>query len=214
MNILMTGFDPFGGEPINPAAESIYHLNNTTIADASVHTIVIPTVRYEAIEALKKGIDQYDPSLIICVGQAGGRPDITIERVAINIDDFRIKDNAGNQPIDEPIVPGGSAAYWSTLPIKKIVTTLRQHNIPASISQSAGTFICNHLFYGLMDTLAKEGNIRRGGLIHIPYLPEQAARNPGQPSMSLDVIIRGLRLAVETAIYYKEDEKSCGGTIC
>ena len=214
MNVLMTGFAPFGGDPINPAAEAIYHLNQVTIGGAQVRTLVLPTVRYRAIDALRDGIHQYDPSLIICVGQAGGRPDITIERVAINIDDFRIKDNVGNQPIDEPIIPNGPTAYWSTLPIKKIVTTLRQHSVPASIFQSAGTFICNHLFYGLMDTLAKDPQKRRGGLIHIPYLPEQAARNPGQPSMSLDVIIKGLKLAVETAILYEEDEKSCGGTIC
>lgn len=214
MNVLVTGFDPFGGEPINPALEAVKLLDGLTIAGANIHTKEIPTVRFKSIEAVKAGIKEFDPEIVICVGQAGGRTDITVERVGINVDDFRIPDNEGNQVIDEPIVPGAPAAYWATLPIKKIVAALKANKIPASVSNTAGTFVCNHVLYGLMHTLAVEGNKRRGGFMHIPYLPEQAARIPGAPSMSVETVVAGLKVALETAITCTKDAKITGGTIC
>lgn len=214
MNVLVTGFDPFGGEPINPALEAVKQLDGIVLAGAHIYIREIPTVRWKAIEAVKKGIAEINPDLIICVGQAGGRLDITVERVGINVDDFRIPDNEGNQPIDERIITDGPIAYWSTLPIKKIVAALRQNNVPASVSNTAGTFVCNHVLYGLMHILAQENNKRYGGFIHIPYLPEQAARLIGQPCMSLDLVVKGLKIAIETAILNKEDAKLVGGTIC
>ena len=143
--------------------------------------------------------------LILAVGQAGGRLEITPERVAINVDDFRIPDNGGFQPVDEPIVAGAPAAYWSTLPIKAMVMAMRGAGIPASVSNSAGTFVCNHLFYGLMHHLAQHGNKIRGGFVHIPYLPEQAARLGGQPSMAVETIVKGLEVALNAAMAHETD---------
>lgn len=214
MKILLTGFDPFGGETVNPALEAVKMLDGAVIAEAHVVTREIPTVRVKALEAIVKAIREVQPDVVIAVGQAGGRTDITPERIAINVDDFRIPDNDGNQAVDEAVVADGPAAYWSTLPIKKIVAVLREDGIPASVSNTAGTFVCNHVFYGLMHYLQQEGNIRRGGFIHIPYLPAQAAKLPGQPSMSLEIVTKGLRRIVEVAVTTKEDETHIGGTIC
>lgn len=209
--VLVTGFGPFGGEPVNPALEAIKLLEGKTIAEARVITRELPVVGQECIEKITGFIREIDPSLVVAVGQAGGRVDITPERVAINIDDFRIKDNAGRQPVDEPIVAGGPTAYWSTLPIKAIVDHLRKNGIPASVSNSAGTYVCNNIFYGLMHYLAGEGHRRRGGFIHIPFLPEQAARNPGQPSLALETVVRGLELAIEAALKTTTDIKQSEG---
>lgn len=150
--------------------------------------------------------------MIICIGQAGGRPDITIERVAINVDDARIADNEGNQPVDVPVVEEGPAAYWSTLPMKAIVKRLQEEGIPASVSQTAGTFVCNHLFYGLMHELEKHDKKIKGGFVHIPFLPEQASNYPGQPSMSLSTISKGIELAVEVTMTVEVDIVEIGGT--
>jgi pyroglutamyl-peptidase len=214
MKVLVTGFDPFGGESVNPALEAIKKLDGRIIAGAAVTTCELPTVRWKAITALKNAIAEIDPEIILTVGQAGGRMEITPERIAINIDDYRIKDNEGNNPIDEPIETFGPTAYWSTLPIKRMVEVMRDKGVPASVSNTAGTFLCNHLFYGLMHHLHIEGNKRRGGFIHIPYLPEQVSCNPGQPSMSLEVIVRGLEIAIEVALTTVEDCRQTGGTIC
>ena len=212
--ILVTGFSPFGGDLINPALEAVKVLNGRTIDGIELITREVPVVRQAAIEAIASHIKEIDPFIVLAVGQAGGRMEITPERVAINVDDYRIKDNGGNQPVDESVVPDGPTAYWSTLPIKAMAAAMRSGGIPASVSNSAGTFVCNHLFYGLMHLLAQEGNIRRGGFVHIPYLPEQAARNPIQPSMALETIVRGLELALEAAITSVEDIKETGGKIC
>ena len=214
MRVLITGFDPFGGEKVNPALETVKQLDGVEIAGAEVVTREIPTVRGKAIAALEKAIREVQPQIVIVVGQAGGRMEITPERIAINVDDFRIPDNEGNQVIDEAVVSEGPAAYWSTLPIKKIVAELRKEGIPASVSNTAGTFVCNHTFYGLMHYLQREGSIRRGGFIHIPYLPQQAANLSAQPSMALDIIVRGLRKTVETTVLTESDEQHIGGTIC
>ena len=204
-NVLVTGFGPFGGEPINPALEAIKLLEGRIIGGCRVVTRELPVTRFEAIDAIVKHIWDADPALVLAVGQAGGRLEITPERVAINVDDYRIPDNGGFQPVDEPIVDGGPAAYWSTLPIKAMVVAMRGAGIPASVSNSAGTFVCNHLFYGLMHQLAKAGGKIRGGFVHIPYLPEQAARIGSQPSMAVETIVKGLEVALETAITHEND---------
>ena len=130
-------------------------------------------------------------------GQAGGRAEITPERVAINVDDYRIADNAGGRPVDEPVIGAGPVAYWSALPIKAMVPAMLDAGVPAKVSNSTGTFVCNHLFYGLMHALAARGrHQRRGGLIHVPYLPEQAARIGEHPSMALETLIRDLEAAI------------------
>ena len=215
MEILVTGFDPFGGSSINPAWEAVKRLDGKVLdGQHTVHALMIPTVRYESLAAIKRGIEQFDPLLVIAVGQAGGRMAITPERAAINCDDFRIPDNKGFQPIDEMIVPDGPAAYFSTLPIKRIVMRLTAAGIPAQVSNSAGTFVCNHVFYGLMDFMQKEGKGRRGGFIHVPYLPEQAACLKNEPSMCLELIVEGLTLAIKASVETGADEGVTGGVEC
>jgi len=209
--VLLTGFDPFGGETTNPALESVKKLDGVKIGDYLIVAREIPTVFNESIAKLEDYMKEIDPSLIICVGQAGGRPDVTIERIAINVNDARIPDNKGQQPIDTAVVEGGPAAYWSTLPIKAIVKAMREKGVPASVSQTAGTFVCNHIFYGLMNLLEQGGNRIRGGFIHIPFLPEQAAAYPGQSSMALDTIVKGLKTGVEAAIINEKDIQETGG---
>ncbi|CAM4281291.1 Pyrrolidone-carboxylate peptidase [Bacillus manliponensis] len=145
--VLVIGFDPFGGEKVNPAWEVAKRLNKKCIGEYTIFSKQLPTVFHKSIQVLQSYIEEIQPSIIICIGQAGGRAGITVERVAINIDDARIPDNEGNQPIDVPVVKGGPAAYFSTLPIKSIVKQLRENRIPASVSQTAGTFVCNHVFY-------------------------------------------------------------------
>ncbi|WP_103105086.1 pyroglutamyl-peptidase I [Brevibacillus reuszeri] len=211
--VLVTGFDPFGGEPINPAWESVKELAKIESDQYKVEVRQIPTVFNKSIEHLYAAIEETKPDIVLCIGQAGGRGDLSIERVAINVNDARISDNEGNQPIDTPIVEHGPAAYWSTLPIKSMVHELQQQGIPASISQTAGTYVCNHVFYGLMHYVAENKAAIRGGFIHIPYLPEQAARQSGQPSMALETIVKGLRVAIEAVISHDQDMVVSGGQI-
>lgn len=213
-NILVTGFGPFGGEPINPALEAIKLLDGRKIGSYTVVTKELPVTRFASIEAIEKFIAETEPVLVLAVGQAGGRLEITPERVAINMDDFRIPDNGGFQPVDEAVVAEGPVGYWSTLPIKAMVAEMKQASIPATVSNSAGTFVCNHLFYGLMHYLAQHGNTIRGGFVHIPYLPEQAARLGGQPSMAVETIVKGLEVALTAAMSVENDIKQTGGTIC
>lgn len=211
--ILVTGFDPFGGEAINPAWESVKRLAEIESGEYRIVARQLPTVFGKSVELLLQAIREISPDLVFCIGQAGGRADISIERVAINVDDARIPDNEGKQPIDTPIVEDGPVAYWSSLPIKAIVKEMRAKGIPASVSQTAGTFVCNHLFYGLMHALDKEYPAVRGGFVHIPYLPEQAAKHPGQPSMSVETIVNGLQIAIETAVNHERDIVEGGGQI-
>jgi len=212
--ILLTGFGPFGGEPVNPALEAVKLLEGRVLADHLLVTRELPVVRGECIDTLIQHIREVDPVLVVAIGQAGGRIEITPERVAINVDDYRIPDNGGNQPTNAPVVAGGPVGHWSTLPVKAMVKALKEHGIPASVSSSAGTFICNHLFYGLMHFLATEGGGRRGGFIHVPYLPEQAARLGGQPSMGLETLVRGLEVAVTAAALNPADFRTDSGTVC
>ena len=212
-NVLITGFGPFGGEPINPALEAIKRLEGCIIENHRIVTRELPVTRFESIRAIEQHIRETDPVLVLAIGQAGGRLEITPERVAINVDDFRIPDNGGFQPVDEPVVAGAPLAYLSTLPIKAMVASMRQQGIPAAVSNSAGTFVCNHLFYGLMHFLAESGSTARAGFVHIPYLPEQAARLGAQPSMAVETIVRGLELALAAALSTPVDIRQTGGTI-
>jgi pyroglutamyl-peptidase len=211
--VLLTGFEPFDGEPVNPAIEAVKKLHGQVVAGCRVESRQIVTVFGKAIDNLKIAIEETSPDLVICVGQAGGRSAVTVERVAVNVNDARIPDNEGNQPIDDPIVADGPVAYWSTLPIKAIVKELTENGVPASVSHTAGTFVCNHIFYGLMHHLANSNPGVRGGFIHIPFLPEQIARNPGQPSMALETIVKGLELAVKATVRNSKDIVAVGGTI-
>ena len=191
--VLLTGFEPFNGATINPAWEAVRALKGWIEDDFIVEILQLPCVFGFANRVLCGAVDEIKPDIVICVGQAGGRADLTVERVAINVDDAPILDNDRQQPVDAPIAPEGPAAYFATLPVKAIVGAMRERGLQASMSQTAGTFVCNHVFYGLMHHLQGRNTI--GGFIHVPYLPEQ-----GAPSMALTDIIEGLRVAVEVAV--------------
>lgn len=207
--VLLTGFEPFGGDAINPSEEIAREINDATIARHNVVGALLPCVFGAAIKELKRQVKVHEPAIVICLGQAGGRAEITPERVAINVDDARITDNAGQHPIDKPIVKGGPVAYFSTLPIKAMVHELRRREIPALVSQTAGTFVCNHVFYGLMHEIALHRRGVRGGFVHVPYLPEQA--KAGQPSLPFETMTQAVRVLIETAIHYRRDLKTAGG---
>jgi pyroglutamyl-peptidase len=200
--ILVTGFSPFEGENINPTLEVINQVNNTKIAGATVITQALPVVYRKSFDVLRSCIREVEPEVIVALGQAGGRMEITPERVAVNMDDFRIQDNEGNQPQDQAIIADAPTAYWSTLPIKAMVSAMKLTGIPAQVSNTAGLFVCNHVFYLLMNYLTQEGNIRQGGFIHIPYLPEQVVQKPGQPSMSLETIVQGITTSLQVIADY------------
>jgi pyroglutamyl-peptidase len=206
--VLVTGFEPFGGEAMNPSEEIARNLHGCVIAGHAVVGAELPCVFGEANAELRRLLKAHRPVLVICVGQAGGRAAITPERVAINVDDARIADNAGVQPTDRAIVRGGPAAYFSTLPVKAIVAALRADGVPAEVSQTAGTFVCNHVFYGLMHALRSKRGVR-GGFMHVPFLPEQA--KTGQPSLSLETMVAAVSRAVETALLNKRDVRMRGG---
>lgn len=208
--VLITGFEPFGGETVNPSWEVVKQLDGAIIDDCRVVARQLPCVFGESLSVLNAAIDALQPSVVLAVGQAGGRVDVTVERVAINVDDARIPDNHGRQPVDVAIVEGGPAAWFSTLPIKAMVAALRESGIPASVSQTAGTFVCNHVMYGVLHKLADRPEVK-GGFIHIPYLPEQAAAHPGAPSMAAQTVKQALEIAITVALRQEADIKVVGG---
>jgi pyroglutamyl-peptidase len=210
--VLLTGFEPFNGATINPAWEAVRALEGWQGEGFQVEVRQLPCVFGDAIEDLTALIDELHPDVVIAVGQAGGRPDISVERVAINVDDASILDNGGQQPVDTAIAVDGPAAYFSTLPIKAIVHALRARGLVAGVSQTAGTFVCNHVFYGLMHHAATQPQPIKAGFIHVPFLPEQAAaRLDAPPSMALDDIIAGVKLAVEVTLGVDTDLREAGG---
>ena len=208
--VLITGFEPFGGEAVNPSWEVVKQLDGAMVAGERVVARQLPCVFGEALTALYAALDEHQPVLTIAVGQAGGRVDITVERVAINVDDARIADNKGQQPVDVPVVADGPAAWFSSLPVKAIVAALREQGIPASVSQTAGTFVCNHVMYGLLHALNGRSGAK-GGFIHIPYLPEQAAAHPGEASMAVQTVRAALETAIAVSLGQEGDVKILGG---
>lgn len=200
--ILLTGFDAFGGASLNPSWLAARALHGRQVLGHTVVAAQLPTEFDASLKTLNALLKQHRPALVICVGQAGGRSALSLERVAINVNDAPMADNAGAQPVDTAVKPGAPAAYFTSLPIKSMLAALRAEAIPAEVSQTAGTFVCNHVFYGLMHALATRRELKhaRGGFIHVPWLPEQ-----GTPSMPLDEIVRGLRLAVRCAMQVEQD---------
>ncbi|MFI9024510.1 pyroglutamyl-peptidase I [Streptomyces sp. NPDC053560] len=208
--ILLTGFAPFGGSDVNPSQRAVEAVAADPPPGVEVVTAELPCVFGEALDALREAVAAADPEIVLCVGQAGGRPDVTVERVAINVDDARIPDNSGEQPIDAPIVEDGPAAYFTTLPLKACVAAVREAGLPASVSQTAGTFVCNHVFYGLMHLLATERPATRGGFVHVPYAPEQVT-DKGEPSLPVGATADALRVIMVTAADRTDDIKAVGG---
>lgn len=211
MKILVTGFDPFGGESINPAYEAVKRLPDT-IAGAEVIKLEIPTVFLRSAKTVEEAIGQYDPDLVLCVGQAGGRSSMTVEKVAINLAEARIPDNDGEQPVDQKLREDGETAYFATLPVKAMVERMKSNGIPASISYTAGTYVCNSIMYHVLYLLDKKYPGKRGGFIHVPYESSQVVeKNAGMPFMSLSMITEGIRCAIEAAVEHKTDIQTIMG---
>lgn len=196
MKVLLTAFDPFGGESVNPAQEALALLPER-VKGAELIKLVVPTAFAWAAKTAVSAIKEHRPDAVMMLGQAGGRSGITVERVAINVMDAGIMDNEGKMPLDEPIRKGGPAAYFATLPVKELVLAVRDAGVPASISNSAGTFVCNSLLYGVLDYLKTASLPCKAGFIHLPFLPEQAKRfSPHPPSLPLDRMVKGLTAAL------------------
>ena len=199
MKILLTAFEPFDSETINSALEAA-KLVPDRIGGTDIVKLTVPTVFRKSVDVVTAAVESEKPDAVLCVGQAGGRSEMTPERVAINIDDARIPDNEGNQPIDCPIIPDGTPAYFSTLPVKAMVKAIRDAGIPANVSNSAGTFVCNHLMYGLLHALSEKYPNIRGGFLHVPYAPCQVVDRPSTPSMSISDIAAGIEAAIKVMI--------------
>lgn len=212
MKILVTGFDPFDKEVINPALEVVKQLPDQ-IAGAEIIKLEVPTVFHKSAAVLEEKMRECQPDVVLCLGQAGGRAELTPERVAINQDDARIADNEGQQPIDVAIREDGPAAYFSSLPIKAMVEAMREAGLPATVSNTAGTFVCNHLMYQALYLSDKHFPQTKAGFLHIPFLPEQVVDRPGLASISLSDMVRGVAVALATIVEYadKEDVKVVGG---
>ena len=208
--VLLTGFEPFDGDDTNPSQAVVRALDGRMLAGHRIVGRELPVVFGQSLQALRRAIRQTRPALVVCLGQAGGRAGLSLERIAINVDDARIPDNAGAQPVDTPVVGGGPAAYFTGLPVKAMRMALDAARIPASVSQTAGTFVCNHVFYGLMHALRRRKGVR-GGFIHVPWSEEQAARHPGEPGMPVAAMAEGVRIALEAALAHPVDLPVPGG---
>ena len=208
--VLLTGFDAFAGARVNPSWLGVKALDTEQINGHMLVAAQLPTTFSGALPLLASLLKRYQPVLVICAGQASGRSALSIERIAINVSDARIADNAGEQPIDTPVVPGGPAAYFSTLPIKAMRQAMERGGVAAEVSQTAGTFVCNHVFYALMHTLETQDIFKRtrGGLVHVPNLPGQ-----GLPCMPLDEMVHGLRLGVACALATSGDITQSAGAL-
>jgi len=211
--ILVTGFEPFGGESVNPSWEIARALDGWICDGHEVHAALLPCVFGDALAVLDDALAAHRPAIVLGLGQAGGRAEISLERVAVNVDDARIPDNRGRQPIDAAIEPGGPAAYFSTLPIKALARDVRGAGVAAAVSNTAGTFVCNHVFYGLMHRVATRPGLVgvRAGFVHVPYTPEQVAGRAGVPSMPLPAQLAGIRQALATAVRVHDDVRETAG---
>lgn len=212
MKVLITGFDPFGGEKVNPAYEAVKLLPDT-IAGAEIIKLEIPTVFSKSGPAVEAGIQEHNPDVVINVGQAGGRSCVTIEKVAINLADARIPDNAGEQPVDEKLQEDGETAYFATIPVKAIVQNIREHGIPCHVSYTAGTYVCNCVMYNVLYMAATKYPNIRAGFIHVPFAAEQVVdKANGVASMSLEMIAKSLEYAIESVVQNKTDISEAMGT--
>jgi pyroglutamyl-peptidase I len=209
MKLLLTAFTPFDGEKINPALEAV-KLVKDKIGNLLIVNLEVPTVFGKSIDTVREAIEREKPDFVLSIGQAGGRAEITPERVAINLNDARIPDNEGNQPIDEPVFPDGENAYFSTLPVKAMVEAIRKEGLPSSLSNSAGTYVCNHLMYGVLYYLDKRPVIK-AGFIHVPYIPEQTKNKKEMPALELSEIVRGLEAAITAIAINGTDKKLAYG---
>ena len=212
MKVLLTAFDPFGGEPVNPAQEAVEAVADC-VAGAEVVKVIVPTVFGKSVDTVYEAMKREQPDVTFCIGQAGGRIGLTPERVAINLNDARIPDNDGQQPLDEKIFEDGENAYFTSLPVKAMVEKIKEAGLPASVSYTAGTFVCNHLMYGVLYHIAKEFPGMKGGFMHVPYLHEQALKKPNTPSLSKDDIVKGIEAAIAAIVENETDAAVRGGNL-
>lgn len=210
--VLVTGFESFGGERMNPSWE-ICRMLPKSIGGLRVETQRVPCEFRRAIEVACEAIERHQPRLVVCLGQAGGRSRLGVERVAINVDDARAPDNAGEQPIDRPIAAGGPPAYFATLPVKAMVAGMRAAGVPAELSNTAGTYVCNHLMYGVLHFLAAARSEARAGFIHVPYAEEQVLDKAGLAAMSTASMARGIEAAIAAAASHRKDLRTAEGTL-
>lgn len=211
--VLLTGFEPFDGAAVNPSWEVARALDGAAWEGARVQALQLPCVFGRAREVLWQTLEGGHFDLLLSLGLAGNRPDVTVERIAINVDDARIADNAGQQPVDVPAVAGGPAAYWASLPIKRMVAAVREAGVPASVSQTAGTFVCNHVFYAGAHWRATRQPGLRVGFMHLPLLLEQAVAQPGFTGMALGTQVAAVRAALAAALHAGDDIASVGGAV-
>jgi pyroglutamyl-peptidase len=197
--VLVTGFEPFGGEKLNPSWE-IVHALPATLGGHRIEKLLVPTEFGRSVQVVVRAIGKFKPGLVLCIGEAGGRSRMSVERVAINVSDARIADNAGRQPIDEPVRGGGPAAYLCTLPVKSMVAAIAKAGVPAEVSNSAGTFVCNQLIYGVLDHIADKSLAVRAGFMHVPYLEAQVLDKAHTPAMALASMVEGTKAAIMAAI--------------
>jgi pyroglutamyl-peptidase len=210
--VLVTGFEPFGGDTTNPSWDICTQLPGE-IAGVRVETLRVPCEFRRSIEVIAEAIERHHPTLVICLGLAGGRNRLGVERVAINVDDARIPDNAGAQPLDELIAPNGPPAYFATLPVKAMVAAIRAAGVPAEISNSAGTYVCNHVMYGVLHYLAASGHRARAGFIHVPYSEREVIDKHEAPSMAIASMVKGVEAAIAAAHEYRHDIKAVEGAL-
>ncbi len=206
IRILVTGFEPFGGETVNPSWEAVQQLSGQA-ADAEITRVLVPTTYAGSIETVMEAQERCRPQAIVMVGQAGGRTGLSLERIGVNLDEADAPDNAGVAHRGVPIEAAGPAAYFATLPLSELVQCLQGAGIPAGISNSAGLFVCNHLLYGVLHRLSAAGLPVRAGFVHVPFLPEQVAGKQGIPSMALNVMVRGLDLVIQELARVLQEER-------
>ena len=211
--VLLTGFEPFDGDAVNPSWEVARSLDGEVLGGATVQALQLPCVFGAARDALWQALEGGTFDLLLSLGLAGNRPDVTVERIAINVDDARIPDNAGQQPVDGPVVAGGPVAYWASLPIKRMVAAVRAAGVPASVSQSAGTFVCNHVFYAGAHWTAMRQPQLRVGFLHLPLLLSQAVDKPGCTGMALETQVLAVRAALAAALVPGEDIAVAAGAV-
>jgi len=210
--VLLTGFDPFDYASMNPSWEAVRLVAAAPPDGVALITALLPCVFGNALDELRLAVARTEPDLVICTGQAGGRTEVSVERIAVNVDDARIPDNDGNLPFAARVVPGGPAAYFATLPVKACVAAVWAAGLPAAVSQTAGTFVCNHVFYGLMHLIATELPHVRGGFVHVPYAPEQVLTG-GEPCLPIPSVAQALRIIAATAATVGVDRRLAAGAI-
>jgi pyroglutamyl-peptidase len=212
--LLVTGFEPFGGESVNPAMDLLPRLARRRIEGHRVATALLPVAFGAALTELAHAMERERPTLVLAIGQAGGRARLSLERVALNLIDARIPDDAGAQPVDVPVIADAPTAYFSSLPLKAALLALHERGIPAELSLSAGSYVCNAVFFALRHLAESAPGLPRAGFLHLPFLPVQAARHAGAPSMALETMHDGVETVLRAALQHPVDIAFGGGTIC